>query len=172
MDARNLNPATVYPFALAAMRNSEFLKTPKYQEQQTRALKEGADPLILEFSEKLIKRMAALGVPMFAHCIVRPYHQQAVEFAQGDSLINPAKTPWPHRAYAVDIIHSVHGWMDKFDHKPTGVRAWEIVGHVGKEVANSMDIDIKWGGEFKRLYDPAHFELADWRERYSARFDQ
>ncbi|MBT9371785.1 hypothetical protein [Rhizobium sp. CSW-27] len=167
-DYRNIDPATVYPRALQAMRNPGFLKSPRYQEQQTRANRVGAHPHILEFSDKLVKRGAALGIPLFAHCIVRTFDEQAAAFVLGHSKDHPDDGLWPHRCAAVDIIHGTLGWMDQ----PNIPHAWDVIGHLGHEVARSMDIKITWGGDWdgdgdtmdNRLYDPAHFELSNWRQ--------
>ncbi|KGE02473.1 hypothetical protein JL39_02815 [Rhizobium sp. YS-1r] len=161
MDYRNADPAQAFPMAIEAMRNSGFLKTARYQEQQVRAYTVGADPLICEFAGKVVQSAAKLGIPLFAHCIVRTFDEQASAFARGVSKVNPAVQPWPHKAWAVDIVHGTLGWMDK----PSIPHAWEVIGHLGYNVAQSMQIDVTWGGTFKRLYDPAHFELSDWRKR-------
>ena len=158
-DYRNFDPATAFPRALDAMRNPAFLETPKYQEQQTRAIRDGAHPHILEFTDKLIGRGAQLGIPLFPHCIVRRYDEQVAAYTRGMSRDSPADGLWPHKAFAVDIIHGVLGWMDN----PIIYDAWAIVGHLGKEVAHSMDIDIEWGGDWK-WRDAAHFELKGWRD--------
>jgi len=159
-DLRNADPATAFPRALAAMRNPEFLKTPKYQEQQKRALREGAHPHIVEFADKLVKRFAKMGIPLFPQCIVRTFEEQKAAFERGVSWDSPEDGLWPHKAFAVDIIHGVLGWMEE----PEIPHAWELVGHVGKEVALSMGIKIVWGGDWRTKWDPAHFELLNWRE--------
>lgn len=159
-DGRNADPATRYPRALQAMRNPAFLKSPKYQQQQTRAVREGAHPHIVEFADKLVKRFASMGIPMFPHCIVRTYDEQADAFVRGVTKDSPMDGLWPHRAFAVDIIHSVWGWIEPPEHP----EVWDIVGHVGKEVALSMGIKIVWGGDWNRFPDPVHFELENWRE--------
>lgn len=164
MDYRNFDPAQRFPMAIEAMRNADFLKTPKYQDQQVRANTIGADPLICEFADKLVRAGAKLGIPLFPHCIVRTFDEQASAYARGVSRTNPAKQHWPHMGFAVDVIHGTLGWMDK----PSIPHAWEVVGHLGEIVANSMDIEIEWGGNWK-FYDPAHFELKDWRERAAKR---
>jgi len=164
-DLRNLDPATLFPATLKALRNPAFLKTPKYQEQQKRALREGAHPLILEFSDKFVKRMAGLGVPVFAHSIVRDAVEQAGLYARGVSNDSPTDGLWPHRAFAADHIHGNLAWMDELAKQ---MPVWEVFGHVGKEVAASMDLKIRWGGDWRtRKFpqgDPAHWELANWRE--------
>lgn len=158
-DARNADPATAYPRALDAMRNPGFIKSVRYQEQQTRANRVGAHPHIVEFSDKLVKRGAQLGIPLFPLCIVRTREDQASAYVRGASRDSPEDGLWPHMAFAVDIIHGTLGYMDR----PIIFHAWEIVGHLGKEVAASMDIKIEWGGDWK-WRDAAHFELKGWKE--------
>lgn len=159
MDYRNADPAKAYPMAIDAMRNPGFLKTPKYQEQQMRANRVGADPRILEFADKLVRRGALLGIPLYPHTIVRTYDDQMAAWVRGVTRDVPNDGKWPHRFAAVDIIHGKLGWMDR----PAIPHAWDIIGHLGKEVAHSMGIKIVWGGDWK-FYDPAHFELEGWKD--------
>lgn len=158
-DPSRFATATAYQDAMAAMRNEAFLRTPKYQQQQTRAVRNGAHPKIIEFERKVVKRLAAMGIPVFSPFVVRTYEQQLELFKQGVSRDSPDDGLWPHMAFACDIIHSQFGYMDK----PAIRNAWAIIGHVGKEVAASMQIRITWGGDWKGFYDPCHFELTDWK---------
>lgn len=160
MDYRNADKANAFPMAIEAMRNAAFLKTPRYQEQKSRANRDGADIRILEFSDKLIKRCASLGIPVFALCIVRTQEEQQSAYARGVSRDSPSDGLWPHMGFAVDIIHGTRGYMDDENHVPHG---WDVIGHLGKEVAHSMDLKVTWGGDWK-FYDPAHWEIADWKE--------
>ena len=160
-DRRNFDQTQAYALAMEALRNPGFLKTPRYQEQQTRANRVGAHPLILEFSDKMVKRCAAFGIPVFPLCIVRTEEEQQSAYARGVSHDSSADGLWPHRFAAVDIIHSTLGYMDAENHVPNG---WDVIVHIGMEVANSMSLKIVNGSTFKRLYDPAHFELGGWRE--------
>lgn len=167
-DYRAADPAQAFPMALEAIRNNGVFGTPNYQDQLNRADFEGADPDIVEFQYKFRRRLQSLGVPMYVHCCVRTFEQQLKEFEEGDSRVDPRKKPFPHRAYAVDLIHSKLAW----DGLTAIPHAWELLGHVGKEVSISSGIPITWGGDFKSLPDPAHWELLDWKERYSKRFTQ
>lgn len=150
--------------ALLSMKNEAFLKRPKYQEQQWRALRAGAHPQIVEFEQAMVKHMRLLGVPMFAHCVVRTPQEQTRRFQEGNSRKNGLGA-YPHRRCAVDIIHSLFAWN-------LSKEQWEIIGHCGKEVANKRGIDIVWGGSpAYGFYDPAHWELAHYREREKERDD-
>lgn len=159
MDYRNADPAQKFPMAIEAMRNAAFLKTPKYQEQQTRAKTLGADIRICEFADKLVRLAASLGVPLFPVQMVRTFDEQASAYARGVSKDSPSDGLWPHMGFAVDIIHGTLGYMDK-PHVPYG---WDVIGHLGKEVANSLDLKVTWGGDWS-FYDPAHWEIADWKD--------
>lgn len=141
------------------MRDRGFLDRFKYRDQQQRANREGADIRICEFADKLVRRAAKMGIPLFPVVIMRTYDDQAAAYVTGVSKDSPDDGIWPHMGFAVDIIHSVHGYMDK----PKIAHAWDVIGHLGKEVAVSMDLKVTWGGDWK-FYDPAHWEIADWKE--------
>jgi hypothetical protein len=60
---------------------------------------------------------------------------------------------------AVDMVSTNYAWeLTKAE--------WFAIGVIGKRVAERLDIDVVWGGDWTRPYDPAHWELADWREAY------
>lgn len=149
-----------YSSAVAGMVDTEFIKTKRYQEQQYRAYSLGAHPVIVEFSTLLVRRMRDKGIPMFPHCIWRDKDEQDRVFRESFS-----QTQWPNSAHnhgcATDIIHSTKAW----DLTP---RQWQVVGHVGKELAASKGWKLVWGGldspGDKFGWDPAHWELANWRE--------
>lgn len=144
--------------ALLTMKDEAFLRHTRYQEQQWRANRNGAHLLIIEFEKALVKHMRLLGVPMFAHCVVRTPTEQAARFQEGNSRKNGVG-PYPHRHCAADIIHSKYAWN-------LSKEQWAIIGHCGKEVASFRNIDIVWGGSPEYgFYDPAHWELAHYRER-------
>lgn len=145
-----------YREALNSLVDKPFLATGRYKSQQHRAVRAGADPGILAFERAMVRRMARLGVPMFAHCVVRDAATQARLYVQGHSRATFGKSPH-NFGMAADIVHSVRAW----DVSRAG---WEIIGHIGKEVASQLSLPIVWGGDW-RFFDPAHWELRDWRSR-------
>lgn len=157
-------PVKEYGAGLRAILNRDFLTSPKYFEQQHRAVREGAHPRLLEFTDAMIKRMAKLGVPMFAHTIVRTPHEQQAAYVQGRSQ-RSGTMPYAHRFAAVDLIHSVKGW-------DLPEQSWDLIGHIGFEVAKKLSLAMTWGGDWdgdgdkhdQKLYDPAHWELAFWKQ--------
>ena len=119
-----------------------------------RASRVGADPLIVEFERKFVKALKAYGIPFFAHEFVRDEARQNEFKERGVS-----RAAWGQSAHnfgcAVDIIHSTRGWQ-------LSELEWNVIGLIGQETARKMNLKIKWGGDFKSLYDPAHWELEGW----------
>lgn len=160
MENRLLNPKQkpeprTYGAALEAIQDLPFLASERHGTQHHRANRKGASKDILEFERVFLRRMAKVGVPMFAHCVIRTPDEQARVFVQGHSNAKPGQSPHQY-GFAVDLVHGVHAWN-------IPRRSWDLVGHIGKEAAAAAGIDIRWGGDFTKLYDPAHWELTGWR---------
>lgn len=161
-DAERPAPALVVPglgpdaYAkeLQGMVDRAFCYSQKWGEQQMRADRHGAQPELLEFERKLIKRAFKLGIPLFAHSVNRTSVEQNRLFKEGRSKARAGESPHNFGA-AVDLIHGTKGW---------GLtrKQWAILGHLGKELAVALTLDVTWGGDWK-FYDPAHWELTDWR---------
>lgn len=146
---------------LRAMQNHSFCFSEKYHEQQGRADRTAAQPELLDFVRKFRKVTFKLGIPMFPHCINRGSQEQNRLFKTGRSRARAGESAHNYGA-AVDYIHSIKAWN-------LTRKQWEVIGHVGKEVAKSAGLKMQWGGDWD-FYDPAHWELANWREiraRYS-----
>lgn len=141
---------------LLALENRAFLQSPDYRDQQLRADQVGAHPIIREFSRLFIRRMARrFGVPMFAHNMVRDAATQRALYVQGVTKAPAGASPH-NFGCAVDIVHSRLAWG-------LAEQSWTMLGHIGKELAHQNGWKLVWGGDWK-FYDPAHWELADWRE--------
>lgn len=146
---------TDLPSSLRVLINREFVSSQRYKDQQMRAVREGAHPDILEFEKRFVTRMRKQHIPLFAHCVWRTKTEQDDAFKRGVS-----KAMWgdsPHNyGLAVDLIHGTKGW--ELDPK-----SWALLGHIGKEIAVQQGIRVTWGGDFRSLYDPAHWELQEWK---------
>lgn len=148
--------AITYSEAVRDVRNLDFCLSQKFLDQQMRANRVGAHPDILEFETTLVRRMRKLGVPLFAHCVVRGEHEQNAVFVAGNSRAKWGESPHNYGC-AVDLIHGTRAWS-------IPRKAWETIGHVGKEVSVAKGIPVTWGGDFKGFWDPAHWELKNWRD--------
>lgn len=146
---------------LRSLQDVTFLKTRKYEEQQWRAVREGGHLLIVEFEKAFLKRLKAEGIPAYCHAMVRTKEDQRKAFKGGFSNFDGSQ-PFVHEHCAVDVVHSKFHWN-------MARSQWLIFGFLGKEVAKLHEIDIIWGGDWKSKRwpegDPAHWELANWRER-------
>lgn len=148
-------PVTDLASGLRVLVDKSFLLRPKYADQQKRAVREGAHPKLLEFERLFVRRLAKkYGIPMFAHCVVRTAEEQKRLYVQGFSKASGGLSPHQYGC-AVDIIHSLKAW--KLERE-----SWTMVGHIGKELALQMGVKLVWGGDWS-FYDPAHWELSDWR---------
>lgn len=140
--------------ALRAMQDRAFMRSQTYQAQQWRALRSGVHPWIAEFDKAYVKELGELGVPMWAHCIVRTPEQQAKEVAEGNSKLRDG----PHmHGLAGDWVHGVKAWnLTK--------KQWALCGHVGKEICRKRGLDLEWGGDWRDPWDPAHWQVKGWRQ--------
>lgn len=145
-----------YSAGLRAIVARDFLLGERYQEQQWRANRVGADYRILLFEHVFLARMRKLGVPMFAHCVVRSMAEQTQRFVEGHSKARAGESAH-NFGFAIDLIHSLRAW-------DLPRESWEDIGHIGKEVAAQNGLKLVWGGDWKTLWDPAHWELQGWRD--------
>lgn len=155
---RNVVPGlgdSAYAGELRGMSDRAFCYSERYSDQQGRADRTGAQPEILEFERKLVKRALKLGIPLFAHQIVRGSADQNAAFREGRSKARAGESPHNYGA-AADLVHGTKAWN-------LTRKQWAILGHLGKEVAAQSGIAITWGGDWT-FYDPAHWELTDWRK--------
>src|SRR5690606_17376323 len=94
-------------------------------------------------------------IPMFATEVWRDASRQDMLYVQGHSNARAGQSAHQY-GLAVDIVHGVKAW----DMPET---AWKMIGHIGKELAIQNGLHIMWGGDFKSLWDPAHWEIRDWK---------
>ena len=146
---------TAYASELLDMIDRPFCFSEKYGTQQGRADRTGAQPEILDFEKRLVKRAYKLGIPLFAHCVNRGSAEQNKLFREGRSKARAGESPHNYGA-AVDLIHGTKAWN-------LSTKQWLILGHLGKELAAQSGLKVTWGGDWK-FYDPAHWELTNWRE--------
>lgn len=140
--------------ARQAIVNTSACQSQRWREQQTRAVRTGVHPDILLFEKKFISKAKSMGIPLFCHAALRGDAEQTRLRNAGFSNAGAGQSPHQY-GLAVDIIHGVLGWNL---HR----KSWDILHHIGLEVAVANSIPIKWGGHFNSIYDPAHWEHAEW----------
>lgn len=146
--------------ALRALVARDFLHSVKHQEQHLRANRNGAHEDILLFEKKFLAKCQKLGIPMFAHCIMRDEAEQTRVFVKGFSKARFGQSAH-NFGLAIDLIHGIKAW-------DLDAKSWEMIGHIGREIAAQNGLKLVWGGDDPGVdddfdWDPAHWELKDWR---------
>lgn len=78
-----------------------------------------------------------------------------------DGYSNTASGPH-QRSAAIDVV-------DPHLHWDTSEEMWKIYETIGKNAAEKAELEITWGGDWRRKpgkigWDPAHWELKNWRD--------
>lgn len=148
-------PAT-HKEAAARLVDPLVVSTITYKNRLLKADRTGSDPVLLDFSLALLRELQKRNMPFFPHTYVRTNAEQEKLYANGVTKARAGQSPHNH-GMAVDIVHFGRYWdLTK--------KEWDVIGLIGKEVARKRKIKITWGGDWK-FYDPAHWELADWKDR-------
>lgn len=133
-----------------------------FRSRQYRASRVGAHPLLAEFLTAFEQELWARDIPFVVHQVVRSAAEQNALYEKGVTRAKAGQSP--HQSgCAADLIHYTRGW-ELHDDPVLARLMWEIVGAIGKEVARRKQIPIEWGGDFKTFKDPAHWQLAKWKE--------
>lgn len=130
------------------------LSSENYLEQLGRADWQHTDTDMRIFAAALVIELQKRGLPFYVHTAYRTRKEQDRLYNKGRS-----KALWPRAPHcqgkAVDIVHSAFHWeLTK--------QEWAWVGQIGKNLAKRLGIEVTWGGDWS-FYDPAHWELTDWR---------
>lgn len=140
----------------AAMGMVDFarIQSAPFKAALLRASPEGMDMRMRGFARALLSEFHARGWPMFVYTYVRSDADQWRAFNAGHTKARPGQSPH-NTGYAFDVVHYGRYWE-------LSRKEWALVGLIGKEVARRRNLKVRWGGDWK-FYDPAHWELADWK---------
>lgn len=103
-------------------------------------------------------------MPFYAFEVVRSRERQTALHKIGVSNAPAGQSPHNY-GFAVDIVHSDRHWN-------LTNKEWWVIGQIGIEVARRQKVPVRWGGDWdgdgdiydNRLFDPAHWEIANWRK--------
>lgn len=122
------------------------------------------------FVWKYMRALRARGLPFYVHtCWRDPADQQRLV----DKGYSKVRSGAHQRSCAVDIVSAI-------DHWDIPEELWHYVGTLGESVARGLHLGqgldgetlkIEWGGRWS-FYDPAHWQLSDWRKRPVATSDE
>lgn len=124
--------------ALRYLQSSRFLRTSRYQAQQWKAERRGADPALLEFERLFVSRCRELDIPVYAATVFVSEAVQNRLFVTGKSDQKAGESPH-NEGLAVEILHSQYG-------RDLPARAWQLLGHIGEEIARRSGIPVEWAG--------------------------
>jgi hypothetical protein len=123
----------------------------------------GVHPEIVEFWRAMQKACAGRNIPVLAFEMLRTPQRQDQLYKEGRSKARGYSSPHQFGC-AVDIVHAVDYWQ-------ISKKQWDIIGAIGKEVARKRHLKIEWGGDWDgedgrpKFWDPAHWQLENWRAR-------
>lgn len=150
--------------APATLTAPSHFKTAAWLRQCERADWAHCDPRLAVWSSMVIHMALKRQIPLYVHAALRDKATQDAHKKNGTS-----KVAYPNSAHnigeAVDIVHGVLHW----DMTP---QEWRLIGVLGRLALDRLNASLKkenklalnWGGDWK-FYDPAHWEVADYRTR-------
>lgn len=146
-----------------------FILTDAALRQYSRADWQHCDPRLMRWAAAFVELARKRGVPLYVHSAFRTREQQVKAVRDGAS-----KAPWPRSAHcigeAVDIVHGVYHWQ-------LTPQEWQFLGVLGRLALDRVNAPLKkadklsltWGGNDgpgdRFSWDPAHWEIADYRRR-------
>ncbi|VDC31835.1 M15 family metallopeptidase [Pseudogemmobacter humi] len=142
-----------------------FIDTASYVRQSERADWQHCDPRLMRWAALVVKLARKRGIPLYVHCAFRGEAEQAKVKASGNS-----KASYPRSAHnigeAVDIVHGVYHWqLTRQEWQLLHVLGLLALERINATLRKDDKLHLTWGGEFKSLYDPAHWEITGYRSR-------
>lgn len=121
----------------------------EFEERSLKRLSE-CDPDLQKLAEAILQRLDVI-----VTCGHRGEAEQDKAFKEGKSKAKFGQSKHNSSpSKAVDFAVKVDGkitWERKY---------YEELGRIAKEEASKLGISIKWGGDFKSIWDGPHIELA------------
>ena len=143
--------------------DAKAFKRPEVRKLQSEVQFKGVHPEIVDFWRAMYKACKARNIPVIAFEMLRTAERQDELYRTGRSKARGYTSPHQFGC-AVDIVHAVDYWN-------ISKKQWDIIGTIGKEVARRRHLKIEWGGDWDgedgrpNFWDPAHWQLKNWRDR-------
>lgn len=142
--------------ALRELADPNALKRRKIKQMHTTNNYVGTHPDIVKFWRIFHKDMEKRNIPIRAFEFKRSHDRQNELYKEGRSFAKGGMSAHNY-GLAVDVISTTKAWS-------LSKKQWDLFIAIGYEAARKANIKIKNGSEFKNLYDPAHWELLNWKE--------
>lgn len=143
------------------LRAVPFLSSASYAAQQQRADWQQCDPRMELLAARVVLRAAKLGIPLYVHSAFRTKAEQ-------DELIRRkvTKAAYPRSAHnigeAFDLVHGTHQW--NMTPREWAYLRWLVTDErrkINAKLPKARKLHL--GQEIS--WDPAHYEVADYRDR-------
>lgn len=149
----------------------ERLKAPRFMGtnanllQWDRADWQYTDPRLMRWAALFIEYARKRSIPLYVHSAFRTEEEQRDLVRRGVS-----RTPYPTSAHnigeAVDIVHGVYHWeMTRQEWAMLGVLGERALDRINAGARKADRLHLTWGGNWPRFWDPAHWEITDYRSR-------
>lgn len=142
--------------AAARLIDPAAIRSPVYLKRKHTARLEQLRPEMQLFVTRFLKEMEARKMPFIFFSGFRGEAEQNALFKLGTSKAKFGQSAHNFGA-ACDMVHAFRYW-------DLSRKEWDVVGLIGKEVARKLNLKVTWGGDWRDPYDPAHWQLANWRD--------
>lgn len=140
-------------------------KNEAYMRQVRRADWSFCDVRLLVWAAQFQLMAKERDIPLYVHTALRSKALQNELRRKGMS-----KAKYPLSAHnigeAVDVVHGTYHWdLNKAEWDLLHVLGRLALDRVNSRLPAGDKLSLTWGGHFKTLYDPAHWEISDYRHR-------
>lgn len=160
-------PRFVAPTRLAF---PSHFNSPAQHTQDQRADWQHVDPRLMQWQARFIEAARQRNIPLYCHAAFRTESEQNALVAKRVSRATYPNAPHC-QGKAVDIVHGLHHWeMTKSEWAYLQKLGYEVLrkfnaqapkkDHVGNPIS---PLELVNGASFSTLYDPAHWEVRNWR---------
>lgn len=142
-----------------------FFQSEAYMRQWDRADWQHVDMRLMRWAAMTQEYARKRGIPLYVHSAFRTRNEQNQLVARGVS-----RTPYPNSAHnigeAVDIVHGTYHWeMTRQEWDMIGILGQRALDRLNATLAKSRQLNLTWGGTWSKPWDPAHWEISDYRQR-------
>lgn len=147
------------------LRAPGFILSEAHLRQWDRADWQFCDPRLMRWSAMFQEEARKRGIPLYVHCAFRTAAEQQEMVRK-----HVSRTNFPNSAHnigeAVDVVHGVYHWeMTKQEWAMVGVLGRLVLDRFNAPLPKSVRLDLTWGGDWRSPWDPAHWEISDYRNR-------
>lgn len=151
--------------APAKLQAPSHFRTTAWLRQCERADWAHVDSRLAVWSAVFIEMARKRNIPLYVHSALRDKLVQDAHYKRGTS-----KVRYPHSAHnigeAVDVVHGTLHWeMNRQEWALLGVLGKLALERLNAKLPKDRKLTLIWGGDWRSFWDPAHWEIADYKAR-------